>query len=172
MRLVEVNTDNMEVYMEVGKRSYNQHYRYLWPEGDTSPYINTSFKKVVVEEELKDTSLVHFIVMEGSQAIGIIKLIKDAAINEYSARQAILLEKIYILEEYTGLGLGKKCLDMLLEYAVGLDKKILWLDTMVNGRALPFYLSKGFRIVGEKVLPYREALEEQKAMYILAYSID
>ena len=52
-----------------------------------------------------------------------------------------------------------------------LDKKIIWLDTMQNGRALQFYLKNGFNIYSETQLPFPESIESERPMYILTKKI-
>ena len=84
----------------------------------------------------------------------------------------MLLEKIYLLEEYAGTGLGTQSLKLITAYARSLGKIVLWLDTMKKGRALSFYQEFGFQIVGEKELEFERVLENEKPMYILLYKLN
>jgi GNAT superfamily N-acetyltransferase len=77
------------------------------------------------------------------------------------------LEKIYLIRAYTGKGHGKIILGLVEAYARDVKKKSILLDTMKKGRALAFYKSFGFRVVGEKELPFQNALQEEKGMYLL-----
>ncbi len=160
------------IYIDIGIQSYGQHYLHLWPQGDPSPYIESSFTTEVVKRELLDTNAMHFLITQENETVGILKVILNAPLEAYPGKNALLLEKIYLLQSFSGRGIGKICLSIILEYAKSLEKEILWLDTMKKGRALSFYQDFGFRIVGEKRLPFKSALEDQKAMYILAYEIN
>ena len=170
--MLRLTTEHIATYIEVGKISYCQHYLHLWENRDPQPYINSSFTTEVVSEELKDPNFIHFIVMINSKAVGVIKIVIDAEFGNYSAENAMLMEKIYLLSEYSGMGLGMKCLDFVREFARSRDKDILWLDTMKKGRALSFYLEYGFTIVGEKDLGFNEAIHSEKPMYILQYELN
>lgn len=162
----------MNTYIDVGKRSYCQHYLHLWQNRDPEPYIASSFTADVVQNELRNPNHIHFLVQKGSNTAGIIKIVINAGYGEFTAEEAMLLEKIYILEEYAGTGLGTQSLKLITTYARSLGKVILWLDTMKNGRALPFYQDFGFQIVGEKELEFEGALESEKPMYVLHYKLN
>ena len=171
MELKRVTSKDIDSYIEVGKKSYRQHYLHLWKNGDPEPYISNSFTDQVVKNELKNPNFVHFLVLEGKNTAGIIKIVIDAGYGQYEAKDAMLLEKIYLLESFAGMGLGTGCLNQIVDYARSLGKTVLWLDTMKNGRPLPFYLNYGFNIIGEKELEFKGVLESQKPMYILSYKL-
>ena len=171
MELLRVTGKHIKTYIEVGKESYCQHYLHLWQNSNPEPYISSSFTSQVVQNELKDPNFTHFLVQKGKSTAGIIKIVNDAAYGQYNAKEAMLLEKIYLLESFAGMGLGTECLNQITDYARSLGKTTLWLDTMKNGRPLPFYLNYGFEIIGEKELEYPGVLESQKPMVVLVYKL-
>ena len=171
MEFLRLNKELIDTYIEVGKISYCQHYLHLWENRDPQPYITSSFTVSVVQKELTDPNLIHFIVMHDSSPTGVMKIVINAGLGNYTPDKAILLEKIYLLSEYSGKGLGKQCLDFITEFARSQGKEVLWLDTMKNGRALSFYLDYGFTIVGEKELEFNSVIKAEKPMYILQYEL-
>ncbi|MGI9545864.1 MAG: GNAT family N-acetyltransferase [Flavobacteriaceae bacterium] len=171
MKMIPVSKDTISTYIEVGINSYCQHYLHLWPEKDPAPYIENSFTTEVVQQDLKNPNLRHFILSEDNEFVGILKIVVDAAIAQYTEKEAMLLEKIYLLAPYSGKGLGKLFLMNVMDLAVSYGKNILWLDTMKKGRALSFYLDFGFYIIGEKELEFPSALEDQKSMYLMVYEL-
>ena len=168
---IPVVNENRESYVKLGIRSYEQHYLHLWQNSDPSPYLSNNFTDDIISDELQNDELRHFIVRFNTQPAGIFKLVLNAAVGDYDAAQALLIEKIYLLAEYSGQGIGKACLHFVLKYAGELDKRVIWLDTMKNGRALDFYLDFGFKIIGEKDLSYPNVLDEQKPMFVLSYEL-
>ncbi|MEO9513912.1 MAG: GNAT family N-acetyltransferase [Flavobacteriaceae bacterium] len=158
----------IDTYIFLGTKSYNEHYPHLWENGDTSPYINKSFTNKVVEKELEDTNIQHFLVIVKATAIGIVKLIKNCPIDEFSGKESLLAEKIYLIKAYTGRGLGKKVLALIEVQARKLNKRILWLDTMQKGNPVHFYLNNGFQIKKEGELSLKGAKTSEKAMWVLA----
>jgi GNAT superfamily N-acetyltransferase len=154
-------------YCSLGIKAYQEHYLHLWPNSDASAYIEGSFTSELLKTEKSDPNAFHYIIRKGATGIGILKLLKDKGIDAYPAKSSLLLEKIYLLKDHTGQGYGKDVLKLVEAYALSIHKRFLWLDTMKKGPALSFYCTNGFRIIGEKELPFENAKPEEKGMYIL-----
>lgn len=169
--MIPLTSELISTYNRVGTASYHQHYLHLWPNEDPSQYIESSFTPEVIDREIKDSNLQHFLIEQQDEIAGILKLIVDAPTYDFSRQEAIHLEKIYILEEHSGQGLGKKCINFVIDLAESKGKKVLWLDTMKKGRALNFYLNLGFEIFGEKLLEFPNVHDDQRPMYKLRYSL-
>ncbi len=169
--LEEVSVSTISTYIAVGKKSYRQHYLHLWENENPDPYINKSFTVPVLEKELLDSNCVNFLVKTGDTTIGIVKLIIDAGIDEHPSNKSLLAEKIYLLKEFSGKGFGKKTLVAIENYAKGLGKQILWLDTMQKGNPINFYLKTGFTIKKESTLKLPRAKPSEKAMWVLTKAL-
>ncbi len=171
MEIVPLAEATIDTYVQVGITSYCEHYLHLWKDSDPTEYFVKNLTPEVVSRDIQDPNLKHFIIKLDEKAVGILKFIKDSPIGVYSSKDAILLEKIYLLASFAGQGIGSDCMVFAVEYARSFQKKILWLDTMKNGRALPFYLNFGFEIVEETRLGFPSVLEEQRPMYVLQYRL-
>lgn len=64
------------------------------------------------------------------------------------------IEKIYLLKEIRGLGIGKKLLNHVEEIARNRGFSILELNVNRNNPATKFYQKEGFKIVKEIDIPY------------------
>ncbi len=167
-RLEPLSVATFSIYCKIGEQAYRDHYLHLWPREDPSPYIESSFTKVVLKEEVKDPDCSHFVIRCGNEGIGILKLIRDKGIGEIPHKGSMLLEKIYLLRKFTGKGHGKQVLEQLETIALQYDIRHLWLATMKKGRALQFYQELGYSIIGEQELPFENAKPDEKEMYLLA----
>lgn len=154
-------------YINVGTKAYNQHYPHLWPNGDTSTYLKNSFTNQVLLKEAQDENTFLYLIKLNSHYAGILKFTRHKSIANYSEAEALYLDKIYIQNEYTGAGIGKKTLEFVILQAKRFNKKVIYLEAMQKGLALPFYLANGFTIIGTTQIPYPNALEEEKPMYVL-----
>ncbi|MFS4467322.1 GNAT family N-acetyltransferase [Maribacter sp. 2210JD10-5] len=164
--------EDYETYIKVGQKAYNEHYRHLWPNGDTRTYIETSFTTEVLLKEEKDKNTSLYIIYTDGEAVGILKIIHDSPLKNFNSSEALLLDKIYILRAYSGKGIGRKILDFVTDKALRLNKKIVWLDTMQKGLALHFYLKNGFKMYCDSLLPFENAIEKEKPMYILTKQLE
>lgn len=165
--LKPLSTETVETYVSVGIVSYNEHYPHLWENEDTSPYINKNFTKKVVENDLKDSNIGHFLVMDGQTCMGLVKLVYHRSIDGFSSEEALLAEKIYLLKAYSGMGVGKKVLQLIEGLAKRLNKRVIWLDTMKKGNPIHFYLKNGFQIIKEGEVTLDGAIPAEKAMWVL-----
>lgn len=168
---VPVHDHNSSIYIRTGTRSYNQHYAHLWANGDTTPYLESSFTPEVVKKEVADSNTAHFIIQSGGDTTGILKIVKNKPVAHYPGEDALLLEKLYLLSEYSGKGLGSRALNFIQDYAKNLNKKVLWLDAIKNARALQFYINHGFVIYSERLHWSPLVLEAERQMYIMVKNL-
>jgi len=162
-----VSNETCQLYCNLGIKAYREHYLHLWKNNDPTPYIEESFTLEVVRHELNDKSSALWLINQGNKAVGILKLIKDAPIALHISKENIFLEKIYILNKFSGKGIGSLALGWVEKYCIDSNKHLLWLETMQQGPALNFYLKNGYEILKEKQLKYEQVLEKQKPMYVL-----
>jgi len=165
--IVPLTQELVGLYCKVGTKSYRQHYLHLWEQNDPSPYIHSSFDPALLDRELKDSNNEHFMVYRDAEPAGIFKIIIHSKIAPYTEKEACLLEKLYILKELSGKGIGTQVLDYVEKRAKELNKKVLWLDTLKNGPALNFYLNRGFAILGECHLDLPHVIEQERDMWVL-----
>lgn len=167
IKFESVSNETCQLYCNLGIKAYKEHYLHLWKNKDPTPYIKESFTIDVVKHELKDKSSALWLIYQGNKAVGILKLIKDAPIAPHISEETIFLEKIYILNKFSGKGIGSLALSWVEKYSLDSNKQLLWLETMQQGPALNFYLKNGYEILKEKQLKFEQVLEKQKPMYVL-----
>ncbi len=158
-------------YIKVGTKAYKQHYLHLWENQDATAYLESSFTYEVLklEEIDKNTSL--FLINHNGKTVGILKFTINCRLDEFTKNDALYVDKIYILKEYSGIGIGKKVLQFIMLRAKEHSKKVIWLDTMQNGPALHFYLKNKFKVHSEKLLKFSKVLEQERPMYVLTKKI-
>ncbi len=166
-----VTSDSVNTYIEVGEKSYGQHYLHLWPNGNPVNYISTSFTHAIVSEELAHPNMENFLVKVDEAVIGILKLIRDKALDEYPAETSLLIEKIYLLREYSGKGYGGQLLKLIEDHAKKMGKTLIWLDTMQKGAQLNFYQKNGFKIKRATQLTLPGAKQDERPMWIMTKNI-
>ncbi|WP_343485716.1 GNAT family N-acetyltransferase [Allomuricauda sp. d1] len=163
-----VTEKTIGVYIDTGKQSYIEHYLHLWKNDDPSPYISRSFTPEIVRSEINDDNNAHFLVKMNNDTMGIVKLVLNKGFGAFDGEEALLAEKIYLLKDHSGRGLGKQVLQFIMKLAKRLNKKVVWLDTMKKGRTLGFYQKNGFKIVKETSLKLSNVKISESAMWVLA----
>jgi GNAT superfamily N-acetyltransferase len=135
------------------------------------PHILKSFTSEIVARELKGANNALFIIYYGDKVAGTVKLIKSSPLLGFPRGSAMLLDKIYLLREFAGKGIGGIALSRIELLGRKLNKSVIWLYSMQQGPALAFYLRHGFVIREEKQLDYPEVLDEHRLMYLLTKSL-
>ncbi|MDF0706449.1 MAG: GNAT family N-acetyltransferase [Bacteroidota bacterium] len=169
--LVPVTQQNLETYVTVGVKSYCEHYLHLWENEDPTPYISHGLTKEVVERELKDENALNFLIDLNQVTVGILKLVKNCGIDEISDLAALKAEKIYLLKEHAGKGIGKQVLQVIEDMARQLNKKTVWLDSMQKGNPILFYQKNGYQIKRESEVVLPHVKPSEKAMWILTKNL-
>lgn len=168
IRLGSLDDAGIDRYIQLGRDTYNEHYLHLWKDKFPVEYFQTYYTREKVRAELADPNLSHFIILSKETPIGIVKLnlyeLSDIALEPPS----VLLEKIYILNAYSGEGIGSQVIRLMEGQLKRQGVRTLWLETMKKGRTLSFYQSHGFDVIGEKQLHYQNVKEEERPMFILS----
>jgi len=162
-----IHPNTYDSYIEVGRLAYNQHYLHLWQHENSAPYIKRSFTLDVLNKEENDDNTILYRILSNKIAVGVVKITLNAPLDSYSATDALCIDKIYILNEYSGKGIGKKVLQFAMLRAKERNKKIVWLDTMQKSPALDFYLKNGFEIHNESRVPFPTVKENESLMWVM-----
>lgn len=160
-----------QIYITIGTKAYNQHYLHLWPNEDSSPYIKNSFTLEILEEEEKNENTRLFLINLNSECIGILKFTVSKELGSISENEALYVDKIYIVNEACGFGIGTKTIMFIMLWAQESQKSIVWLDTMQKGPALCFYQKNGFTIHSKTELPLKQAIKKEKPMFIMTREV-
>ncbi|MFT5736934.1 MAG: GNAT superfamily N-acetyltransferase [Maribacter sp.] len=167
-----LSPETFDKYIQTGSKAYNQHYMHLWPGGDTTPYIQTSFTETILKKEFRDINTQLFLIHRNKECVGVLKLITDAPLEAYGKKEALYLDKIYITKDASGEGIGTKALQFILLRAKAAEKRVLWLAAMQKGPALNFYKKNGFNIHSTTEIKFKQAIKAEKPMFIMIKKID
>jgi len=151
---------------DVAIRSYKDFYLHLWHDGGNW-YINYSFSRPIIENELNDTNHAFFLVNDKEGPIGFLKLNIDKPLKGHELYNCIELERIYLIKVATGKGYGHQAMDFCFDYAKSLKKDIIWLKAMDTSDAVGFYESLGFRRCDSLTLSFPQMKEEFRGMVVL-----
>ena len=113
---------------------------------DFKNYIENAFALERIKEELLNPDSDFFFVYSNNEILGYFKLNVGVAQSDIKQDDSIELERIYVLVEHQGLGLGEVFLNHIKKVALKRKKKMLWLGVWEqNIRAIKFYERQGFR---------------------------
>ncbi len=146
--------NDIDDLVKVSQQFYPEHYTHIWKNNEPSYYINLSFTQNAFVEDLKTPNIIYFLIEKENSTLGLLKIRKDEEVHHFSKAEALQIEKIYLLKQSTGLGIGKNGMDFVKDYAINLNKKAIWLDVMTTSPALTFYQKIGFNTISFYDLDY------------------
>jgi len=126
---------------------------------DLANYLVENFSPDVISAELDIREFVYLIAFRGDKAVGYAKL-RDGEVHEsVTSKNAIELQRCYLIERVWGTGIGDVLLDSCFQEARSIGKEVLWLGVWEeNWRGRSFYDRHGFERVGTLTFPHGDSV--------------
>ncbi|MFD1386811.1 GNAT family N-acetyltransferase [Oceanobacillus oncorhynchi subsp. oncorhynchi] len=130
---------------EISKLTYKQAFNDILDEANVNAYVNTTYSKDNLMRELNNPNYHFLFIQHKDEVIGY---------GMYTIHMDFLkIERVYILNQYKGLGAGSKFMEYIENTAKELKKDYLCLEVLAeNSKAISIYEKKGFRISSEQII--------------------
>lgn len=162
---------DLELLQYVGRASYEPYYRHIWLENGLEWYMELCFGADVLRRELADPNIEYWLGNDSSrQIVGFMKIILHKSMPQEGESNALFLEKIYLMPDFFGKGVGQIFLTTLQQKAIQLQYKALWLNVMSTG-PVSAYQKAGFEIVGKTRFEYDLLKPEERNGLVLCKKI-
>jgi ribosomal protein S18 acetylase RimI-like enzyme len=143
----KVAESNVHELQKIGADSYLPHYSHLWKPNGIEWYMNRCFGDESLQKEFSDSNIEYYIIENESENIGMMKLVLKKPLPNSEIENALYLEKIYFVKEWTGKGVGRKLIDFALKRAAELKRDCVWLMAMdTSEKPIEAYKKAGFTI--------------------------
>lgn len=154
----KASPDDLEPLLQVAIRSYRDHYSDIWAPGSLERYLDYAYSKPLFREFLSDPGTGVWLAGTPDSLLGYLVFKADFLLNP-EMPNGCHIKRLYMLAEATGLGIGRRLLDVAVAEARRLGKSYLWLDVMkCSPAAVAFYERAGFVIHSDKsftLIPFR-----------------
>lgn len=113
---------------------------------DIDTYVNEHFSTRQLERELDDAFSLFFLVEYHGIPVAYMKLNFEQAQTEQEHPGSLEIQRIYVLQEYKRMRIGKHLIDKAREIASREHLDYIWLGVWEhNNRAIAFYEKQGFK---------------------------
>ncbi|MBT8307409.1 MAG: GNAT family N-acetyltransferase [Maribacter sp.] len=152
--------DDLELLVQISKTTFSDAFRADNDPDDFKAYLNAAFSKSKLTEELVNPCTSFYFVFDDNNLVGYFKLNINEAQSDLKRDDSIELERIYVIQEFQGQGIGKRILDYAKRLAAKTTKTFLWLGVWEkNKAAIKFYEQNGFSKFG--MHPYYVGKDKQ-----------
>ncbi|NNC49814.1 MAG: GNAT family N-acetyltransferase [Flaviramulus sp.] len=165
MKLKKVAISDINDLKNVCVASYSKNYHDHWDGDGLDWYLDREFSIDRLSTDLKDKNIDYYMIEYKLIKVGFIKINNKA---RSGIKNSIELEKIYLLPEFKGLGIGKLALNEIIIKATKRGINSIFLDVIdTNQNAITFYNKLGFVCQGKTSLELPKFKVELKGMYIM-----
>ena len=160
--IAAAGTNDLADYRKVAIQTFADAYQHKTDQENFEKYIAESFSEEKLTTDLSDVNAVILLLRnEAQQVIGYAKLRCDRSTPFVPSDDAMELERIYLLKEWWGGGLGARLLDYCEKYAAGKGFQWIWLCVWnENDAAIRFYQRQGWEPCGEKDFQFGDEIHK------------
>lgn len=162
---------DLHALREICNDSYAKNFYNHWNENGLKWYLEKEFGEEKLKADLKDSNLEYYFIIHHEIPVGFAKIRYNAMLNEIE-NNAVELEKIYVLPEFKGKGIGKAALSEIIKSLRRQKIKTLFLYVIdTNTKAISFYKKLGFFWHSNTLFDIPYFKEELKGMHCMVLQI-
>ena len=170
IRVESFTSAEVDVLAELGKKTFLESHGHSAAPEDVQHYIDSHFERSILLKELSHPDTYLNKILVDDQLAGYTKLIFNSSQPLAKVSPIAKFERLYLLKEFYGSGIGKKVLAHTIDTAKKYNQKALWLFVWTeNMRAFKFYQKNEFKIIGEHDFKISE--EHSNPNYIMLREI-
>jgi len=136
----------------LGRITFAETFGYLYQEhrDDLRVYLDGTFAVAKIRRSLEQPQNAYWLGSIAGLPVSYVKVKYPSATPLFDQSEIMQLQKIYVLQEFLGQGIGKLLLQAVLTHAGSLQVTTIWLDVLKeNTRAVRFYEQQGFTVAGD-----------------------
>lgn len=152
MKIRKVNIQDVEKLKEIGRQTFSETFSSENSEEDMREYLKKGFSTEKLKTELTDKNAEFYFAELDDKVIGYLKVNFGQSQTEIKDKNALEIERIYVLKEFHGKKIGQILYDKAIELAKEKNVEYIWLGVWEeNPRAIRFYEKNGFVAFGKHI---------------------
>ncbi len=165
MKLLKASLVNIEELRKICIQAYSESFWHHWINDGLKSYLDREFSLQRLEKDLEDEDIEYYVITSANIACGFIKINHFSNLPNLPKSEGCEIEKIYVLNNYKGRGIGKFAITETSEIAKARGKTTLFLCVIdSNSSAISFYSKLGFQFHSKTKLEVPDFKEELRGM--------
>ncbi len=146
MQIITADPSNAATISSIGKKAFRETFGHLFnSKSELFDYLEYTYDPVKISRSLRKDGNVHFLAYLNNNPAGFAKVKRFSLNPQIESVSQMELQKIYVLPEYQGSGIGQSLMYEVLKLSKEINPDYIWLDTHIsNERAIGFYEKNGF----------------------------
>lgn len=143
----KINSKYLIQLQSISRKTFSETFAEHNTKDDLNAYLNQQLSIAQLSVEINHPYSAFYLAEKNNSVIGYLKLNWNNAQTEMIDTAAFEIERIYVLKEYFGKGLGQFLMDTAMDIAKKMQPSYIWLGVWEkNARAIRFYEKNGFTI--------------------------
>jgi len=143
--IVQINDSHIAALQQIGRQTFSETFAESNSAENMAKYLEEAYSYEKLNAELNDPNSIFYFAKMDQNVIGYLKLNFGASQTELKDKNALEIERIYVLKEFHGKKVGQLLFDKAIEIAKEYHVTYVWLGVWEeNKRALQFYTKNGF----------------------------
>jgi ribosomal protein S18 acetylase RimI-like enzyme len=145
--IIKVQQSDLTTLVAISKQTFYDAFLHLNNPVDIEAYASSAFNSDKLLAELTNPYSAFYFAMLDGQAVGYIKLNYSSTQTEFQHKNAVEVERIYVLAGQQGKKIGNQLLDFTIDNALENKLQYIWLGVWEhNTNAIRFYERNGFKV--------------------------
>ena len=149
--IVPVRSSDIDQLSWISKRTFTESHGHSASAFYMQEYMNINLNPNILEQQLRSKGNHFYFILKDQKLAGYSKMILDQSHPSIAWQPVAKFERLYLLGEFYGLGLGEELFTHNLDIARSNHQKGMWLFVWTeNERALRFYHKHNFQIIDQQ----------------------
>lgn len=168
IELVKFTNNHLEDLVKISRQTFAETFAEQNSKENLEQYLSNNLTLKSLSEETQNIDSEFYFALVEEKIAGYLKLNVKTAQTELKEEEGLEIERIYVLSEFLGAGVGKVLFEKSLEIAENYDKNYVWLGVWENNpRAIKFYEKNGFKIFGEHPFLFGDEIQKDLLMKLI-----
>ena len=152
MRITSLTISDVSILRGIARDTFIETFSEANKAEDMDHYLAENFSEDQLTRELSNPNSFFYVAEVNGHVVGYLKLNTAHAQTEPQAANALEIERIYVLSNYHGNGVGQALYHHAMSVAEDRKASYVWLGVWEhNHRALRFYEKNGFTAFGTHI---------------------
>ena len=145
VKVTKITKDEILELQKIGRQTFYETFSESNTEANMKSYLENGFSIDKITDELNNENTEFYFAELNEKIIGYLKVNVGESQTEMKIKNALEIERIYVLKEFHGKKVGQILYDKAIELAKEKNLENVWLGVWEeNPRAIRFYEKNGF----------------------------